>query len=61
MALTDQGMFELTGKVVLVTGGAQGLGKAIAAACAQQGAAVKIVDIEDPQIICLSSPNPNQL
>ena len=47
MALTDQGMFDLTGKVVLVTGGAQGLGKAIAAACAQQGAAVMIVDIED--------------
>jgi len=47
MALTDQGMFDLTGKVVLVTGGAQGLGKAIAAASAQQGAAVLIVDIED--------------
>ena len=47
MALADQGMFDLTGKVVLVTGGAQGLGKAIAAACAQQGVAVMIVDIED--------------
>ena len=47
MALSDQGMFDLSGKVVLVTGAAQGLGKAIAEACARQGAVVIIVDVED--------------
>ena len=47
MALPDQGMFDLGGKVVLVTGAAQGLGKAVAEACAQQGAVVIIVDVED--------------
>ena len=47
MALPDQGMFDLGGKVVLVTGAAQGLGKAVAEACAQQGTVVIIVDVED--------------
>ncbi len=47
MAVTDQGMFDLSGKVVLVTGAAQGLGKAVAEACARQGAIVIIADIED--------------
>lgn len=39
-------MFELTGKRVLVTGGARGIGFAIAEACAAWGAAALIADID---------------
>lgn len=38
-------MTALEGKIVLVTGGARGLGKAIALRCALQGAAVALVDL----------------
>jgi len=37
--------FDLTGKVTIVTGGAQGLGKAMAAALAEAGAKVALADI----------------
>jgi len=37
-------MFDLTGQVVLVTGAAQGLGLAIANACAGQGASLVVAD-----------------
>ncbi|WP_054033464.1 SDR family NAD(P)-dependent oxidoreductase [Desulfatitalea tepidiphila] len=40
-------MFELTNKTALVTGGAQGIGKAISVALAQQGANVAIADIDE--------------
>ena len=39
-------MFELKGKTALVTGGAQGIGKAISATLAAQGAQVAIGDID---------------
>ena len=38
---------DLTGKVAIVTGGAAGLGLAIAGVLAQQGASVAIVDIDE--------------
>ncbi|MEC9002434.1 MAG: SDR family NAD(P)-dependent oxidoreductase [Planctomycetota bacterium] len=43
-------IFNLDGKVVLVTGAAQGLGAAIGNACAVQGAAVVLADIEQQQV-----------
>src|SRR5688572_149290 len=38
--------FDLTGRVALVTGGAQGLGLAIARALAEHGAAIALVDVQ---------------
>ena len=40
-------MFELKGKTIMVTGGAQGIGKAISSVLAGQGARVAIVDIDE--------------
>jgi 2-deoxy-D-gluconate 3-dehydrogenase len=41
----DNALFRLDGQVALVTGGARGLGQAMAAALAQAGAAVYVVDL----------------
>ena len=39
-------MFDLTGKVAVVTGGGQGLGEAIATALAKQGASIAILEMD---------------
>jgi NAD(P)-dependent dehydrogenase (short-subunit alcohol dehydrogenase family) len=42
-----KGLFDLTGRVVLVTGAAQGLGRAIAEACAAHGAQLVLADRDE--------------
>ena len=41
-------MDDLTGKVAVVTGGASGIGKALAARFAAEGMHVVIADVEEP-------------
>jgi NAD(P)-dependent dehydrogenase (short-subunit alcohol dehydrogenase family) len=45
--MTDLGLFDLTGKKALVTGGAVGIGRACATALAMAGADVAIADMDD--------------
>ena len=43
-------LFDLTGQVAVVTGAAKGLGQAIAAGYADYGAAVVLVDVDEPNL-----------
>ena len=43
-------VFDLTGRVAVITGGAQGLGAAIATALAQQGASLALLDLQSEAI-----------
>jgi 2-dehydro-3-deoxy-D-gluconate 5-dehydrogenase len=51
--MTERGIFELTGEVALVTGGAAGMGRAIATRMSEAGAKVVVVDmnVDTPAIV----------
>jgi len=49
MPHSDRGLFDLSGKVAIVTGGAQGLGEAIARALCAHGARTTLLDIRGEQ------------
>ncbi len=48
-------MFDLTGKVALVTGAAGGIGKSISIALAEQGAKIALVDISEEKLMEVSN------
>jgi len=50
MGVGTTGVFDLSGKVALVTGGAQGLGEAMAAALVNHGASVVICDVDSEAV-----------
>ncbi|MBV9660933.1 MAG: SDR family oxidoreductase [Acidimicrobiales bacterium] len=56
--MPEKGIFELTGEVALVTGGAAGMGRAIAARMGEAGAQVVVVDkdSETPAIVAKHLP-----
>jgi NAD(P)-dependent dehydrogenase (short-subunit alcohol dehydrogenase family) len=54
-------LFDLTGKIALVTGAAQGIGRGIAIALAEHGADVVLVDIAAPEKTAVVAQAINQL
>jgi NAD(P)-dependent dehydrogenase (short-subunit alcohol dehydrogenase family) len=54
MTLTLDGLLGYSGKTVVVTGGASGMGEATARLLGQLGAQVHIVDIQHPKVPCES-------
>ncbi|MBN1315764.1 MAG: glucose 1-dehydrogenase [Anaerolineales bacterium] len=47
--MSSSNMFDLTGKIAMVTGAHQGLGRAIALGLAEAGASLVLADIRDPK------------
>lgn len=49
------GAFDLTDRVALITGGAQGLGAAIARALAEQGASIAMLDVKAEEVLTFAN------
>ena len=46
--------FEAEGDVIVITGGANGIGRALACAAAEAGARVVVCDVDEPAMAALS-------
>src|SRR6266542_2279104 len=53
--ITMSGTFDLSGRVAVVTGGAQGLGAAIAQALAEHGADLAVLDVQADAVLAFAS------